>query len=68
MAKVQKESLKSVVKEQKEEESKGEGNIELRKPNIIIHRIVEPIKEMIDKDQEEDRSEINCFTVLIIKR
>ena len=58
MAKAQKESLKSVVKEQKEEDRKEERDIELRKPNIIIHGIMEPMKETIEKDQEEDRSEI----------
>ena len=58
MTKVHRESLKSVVKEQKEEDRKEERDIESRKTNIIIHGIMEPNKDTIDEDQEEDKSEI----------
>ena len=34
----------------KAEDRKEERDIELRKPNIIIHGIVEPMKETIEKD------------------
>ena len=58
MAKVQKESIKLAVKEQKEEDKKEERDVESRKNNIIIHGIMEPNKDTIEKDQEEDKSEI----------
>ena len=58
ITKVHKENLKSVVKEQKEEDNKEERDIESRKANIIIHGIMEPMKDTKEKDQEEDKGEI----------
>ena len=52
------ESLKTVVKEQNEENRKEKRDIELRKNNIIIHGIMEPMKETVEKDQNEDKFEI----------
>ena len=58
MAKMNRESLKSAVKEQKEEDIKEERDIESRKHNIIIHGLMEPNTDTIEEDQEEDKSEI----------
>ena len=58
MAKMNRESLKSAVKEQKEEDIKEERDIEARKHNIIIHGLMEPNTDTIEEDQEKDKSEI----------
>ena len=58
MTKMHRESLKSVVKEQKEEDKREERDIASRKHNIIIHGLIEPDTDSIEEDQEEDRSEI----------
>jgi len=57
IAKVQKESLES-VKEQKEKLEKEERDIESRKRNIIIHGVLESMKDTKECEQESDKSEI----------
>ena len=57
IAKVQKESLES-EKEQKEENEKEERDIKSRKRNIIIHGVLESMKDTKECEQESDKSEI----------
>ena len=56
--KKQKDNLKSVVKEQKEEEKIEEKDIESRNKNIILHGIVEPLGQIKEKEEEMDRRDI----------
>ena len=58
IAKTHKENLKSVVKEQKEEDRKEDRDIESRKRNIIIHRILDSTKDTKEKEQQSDKLEI----------
>ena len=61
ITKAHRESLKSVVKEQKEEDMKEQRDIESRKRNIIIHGVMELSHDTPEKDQEEDKSEIEMI-------
>ena len=61
ITKAQRKSLKSVVKEQKEEDMREERDIESRKRNIIIHGIMELSHDTPEKDQEEDKSNIEMI-------
>ena len=65
ITKKHREIVKSAVTEQKEEDKNEQKDIESRKNNIIIYGIEEPIGETKEKEQEQDKKEIENILHII---